>query len=309
MSGITERIDAITGIDQQRKSALAPVPKAVKIELTGACDYRCYFCATGAKLVNRSHMDYGLYLALIHQLRAIGVEELGLFYLGESFLYPQLTDAVRDAKAAGFPYVFLTTNGRMATPDRVRAAILAGLDSLKFSFNWADAEQMQVVTRVNAFDRVKEHIRRAREIRDEIEAATGHRCGIYASSIKYSGDQQRRMEKAVSELMPYLDEHYYLPLYNPAGLADGNGNEVIHGNQGRDGKLRDPIPCWALFTEARITSEGKLTACCFDYDGRFEMGDLKTESFLAAWNSKRFVELRQAHLAGDITGTICEGCV
>ena len=39
------------------------------------------------------------------------------------------------------------------------------------------------------------------------------------------------------------------------------------------------------------------------------MGDLKEESFMDAWNSQKFMALRQAHLNKDITGTACENCV
>jgi mRNA-degrading endonuclease toxin of MazEF toxin-antitoxin module len=46
------------------------------------------------------------------------------------------------------------------------------------------------------------------------------------------------------------------------------------GNQGRVGALRKPLPCWSLFTEGHVTHDGRLSACCFDHDGRFEMGDL-----------------------------------
>ena len=81
------------------------------------------------------------------------------------------------------------------------------------------------------------------------------------------------------------------------------------GNRGRVGALRDPLPCWAVFTEGHITYDGKLSACCFDHRGDFTMGDLKQRSFMAAWHSPEFRRLRAAHLAGDVTATPCAGCV
>jgi radical SAM protein with 4Fe4S-binding SPASM domain len=69
------------------------------------------------------------------------------------------------------------------------------------------------------------------------------------------------------------------------------------------------LPCWALFTEGHITYDGKLSACCFDHDGRFHMGDLNREGFMQSWNSERFQWLRQANLAKDVRGTPCENCV
>ena len=235
------------------------------------------------------------------------MQELGLFYLGESFLHPGLPEAIAYAKEIGFPYVFLTTNGYSATLERVRACMSAGLDSLKFSFNSADSEQCKKVTRVDAFWRIVRHIQEARRVRDEIEQTTGHRCGLYASSIQYDGEQQEKMEGAVRMIRAFVDEHYWLPLYNQAGFR--NSKNAMAGNVGRVGALREPIPCWAVFTEGHVTWNGKLSACCFDHDGRFEMGDLNQTGFMEAWNSQVFQTLRGAHLGGDVRGTVCEGCV
>jgi radical SAM protein with 4Fe4S-binding SPASM domain len=122
-----------------------------------------------------------------------------------------------------------------------------------------------------------------------------------------------KMNETLDELRPYLDEVYPLPLYNQADLVGGDatdkGWEVTAGNRGRWDALRDPLPCWAVFTEGHITYDGKLSACCFDHDGRFNMGDLTQRNFMSAWNSQKFQELRRAHLAEDVTGTPCEDCV
>ncbi len=307
---ITERIDHITRIPQDYKSACPPCPKSVKIELTARCDFKCFFCATGAKLRKTGDMDWDLLRRLLTEMRDAGVEEIGLFYLGESFLYSKLPDAIAYARKLGYPYIFLTTNGRLAKPERVRACMAAGLDSLKFSFNWADQAQCKDITRVDAFETVVANIKAAREVRDDVEKASGHRCGLYASSIQYDGAQQERMARAVQEIEPYVDEHYWLPLYGQAGLTAGaNGTTPVAGNVGRVGALRDPLPCWAVFTEGHITFDGHLSACCFDHDGRFNMGDLNTMSFMEAWHSGTFQALREANLAQDVTGTPCEQCI
>jgi hypothetical protein len=304
---ITSRIDNVTKIPSEFLSPVLPPPKSVKVELTGECDFQCFFCATGKHLREQSHMDMGRFRKIAKGIRDAGVQEIGLFYLGESFLHPGLPEAIAYCKEIGFPYVFLTTNGNSATPERVRACISAGLDSLKFSYNWADAKQCQAVTRVNAFERVTQHIQEAFYVRQDVEAATGHRCNLYASSIQYDGEQQDKMEAAVAHILPYLDQHYWLPLYNQAGFRPSKNANA--GNIGRIGALRDPLPCWAVLTEGHVSWEGKLSACCFDHDGRFEMGDLNTQEFMDAWNSETFQELRAAHLAKDVTGTVCEGCV
>lgn len=307
---ITERIDAITHVSDDYRHAAPPCPKSVKIELTALCDFKCFFCATGMKLREKAHMDKGLFERLLAEMREAGVEEIGLFYLGESFLCKWLPEAIAYARGIGYPYVFLTTNGRLAIPDRVRACMEAGLNSLKFSFNSADPDQFRQVTQVDAFDKVVENVKEARRMRDEVEQASGHRCGLYASSILYDGEQRERMQRAVALIEPHVDEHYWLPLYGQAGLTAGvNGTKPVAGNIGRIGALRPPLPCWSVFTEGHITYDGKLSACCFDHDGRFNMGDLNEMSFMEAWRSPAFQALRTANLRKDVTGTPCARCI
>ena len=304
---ITERIDNVTKVQGEYLASVLPPPKSVKVELTGECDFQCFFCATGKHLREQSHMPIEKFKAIAKGIRDAGVEEIGLFYLGESFLHPDLPEAIRYCKEIGFPYVFLTTNGNSATPERIRACMYAGLDSLKFSFNWAGPEQCKRVTQVDAFQRVIGHIQYAWRVRNEVWNQTGHKCGLYASSIQFDGEQQEKMQAAVEVILPFVDQHYWLPLYNQGGFKQMKGANA--GNIGRIGALRDALPCWAVFTEGHVTWDGKLSACCFDHDGRFEMGDLNTQTFMDAWNSATFQELRTAHLAKDVCGTVCEGCV
>lgn len=313
MGKITERIDRITLLTDAYRSPAPPVPRSVKIELTARCDFRCFFCASHMRLRSKDEIDPVFFRRVLQEMRGLGVEEIGLFYLGESFTCRWLPGAVRYAKReCGYPYVFLTTNGRLATPERVRECIEAGLDSLKFSFNFSDPEQFHEVTGVRASDfyTVEENLKAARRVRDEVLEATGHRCGLYASSIRYDDAQLARMEAAVQRILPYVDEHYWLPLYGQAGLTSGaRGTVPTAGNQGRVGALRKPLPCWSLFTEGHITYDGRLSACCFDHDGRFGMGDLTTGTFMEAWHSGRFQALRHANLTEDVRGTVCEKCI
>ncbi len=310
--GITERVDAITEISAPRRCVTPPVPRSVKIELTGRCNFACEYCARSMRLRDQKDMDRALFERLLVEMRELGVEEIGLFYLGESFLLPWLADAVRFAKEkVGFPYVFLTTNGSLATPDRVEECMRAGLDSLKFSLNYADPEQFAKIAGVKAsfFQKILDNVKAAAEVRNR----GGYGTGLYASYILYDGEQGNRMRDVVKDVEPYLDEVYALPLYSQAGIVGDReadaGWTPSAGNRGRADALRDPLPCWALFTEGHITWNGKLSACCFDHDGRFHMGDLTKESFMEAWHSEKFQRLRAAHLERDVSGTVCETCV
>lgn len=312
---ITQKIDRITAIGETHRSVTPPAPMSVKIELTGRCNYRCGFCALRTRKVQpKGDMDFDLFKRITREMREAGVEEIGCFYLGESFMAPQLLAAAITwvKQELKFPYVFLTTNGSLCTRGRLHAVMSSGLDSLKFSINAADDEQFAKVMAVKPalFHDAIANVKVAWEVRK----AGGYKCGIYASSIKYDCEQDKKMEALLNEhIRPYVDEHYWLPLYSMGSLATKREEELGYrptaGNQGRLGVMREPLPCWSAFSEGHVTADGMLSACCFDADARWAMGDLNKVSFMEAWNSEAFKALRAAHLRKDVKGTPCEECV
>jgi len=311
---ITDRIDSVTLVGDAYRSPVCPAPKSVKIEVSPRCNYRCGFCALRMRESQpREDMDFDLFARITTEMKEAGVEEIGVFYLGESFMnVPLLVDCIRHCKDIGIPYVFLTTNGSLTTPKAMKAVFKAGLDSLKFSVNASDAEQFERVMGVKAkwFDKAVYNLQQDRAVRDEVRS----KCGIYASSIMYDGEQQERMERFLaSSIRPFVDQHYWLPLYSMGSVAVARERELGYrptaGNQGRLGAMREPLPCWSAFTEGHVRADGGLSLCCFDADGRFVVGDLTKQSFMEAWNSPAFQEVRAAHLRKDVTGTVCESCV
>jgi len=116
-----------------------------------------------------------------------------------------------------------------------------------------------------------------------------------------------------TKVLPFVDQHYWLPLYSMGAVATQRESELGYrptaGNQGRLDAMREPLPCWSAFSEGHVTADGILSACCFDADGRFAMADLNKTPFAEAWNCEAFKQLRAAHLERNVSGTICEDCI
>lgn len=299
---ITANIDRTTHIPEDWQRTILPAPPSVKISLDDNCQFRCNFC-TSRLQPDKSEMSWDMFTGLIDELVSRGTKEIGLFYIGEPMLAKRLVEAVKYCKDAGIEYVFITTNGHLATKEKVRALMEAGLDSLKFSFNYVDGWQIKAVAGVSpsVFDKIVKNIKDAWEVKQEWHYA----CGIYASSILFDGAQGEAMKSTVELIKPYVDEHYWLPCFSFGGQTDLG---KVAGNPGRLDKMRDPLPCWAGFREGHVTASGKVSFCCFDSHDRWELGDLHYESFMDCWNSEKAQRLRAAHLRKDVSGTECENC-
>lgn len=305
---IGQRVKSLSHLRPDQLSETPPPPQSAKIELTSRCNFKCNFCAHTQGLRKGADMDRGLYTRVISELYDAGVRSLGVFFLGESFLVPWLPEAIAEAKATGYPRVFLTTNGALCKPEIVEQCMAAGLDSLKFSLNYATPDQMTEIAGVKAslFDRITDNVRAAHAVREE----GGYGCHLAGSYIAYDGDQAALMAARIDELRPYLDECYQLPLYNQAGQVEHDASRLR--NAGNPGHVSAPVaavPCWVLFSQAHVLVDGTMTACCFDHGGRFDMGSLADTPFHEIWTSEAFRELRRAHLNNDVHGTPCEKCI
>ncbi|KND48416.1 MAG: hypothetical protein AB200_01655 [Parcubacteria bacterium C7867-005] len=317
MTTIMQRIDRTATIPISHRVPTPPPPQSVKIEVTGVCNLRCGFCAlTKRDTQPTKPMSWEFLERMIRECREFGIKEIGFFYIGESFTAMDiLVPGIRLATELGFEGRFLTSNATVATPDRVRQVIEAGLTSLKWSVNNDSPHQFAEVTArpERLFHLAMANIRRAKEVRDDVFGRTGHRCELSASRIRYNDDQHLRMiEFFRTEVEPFVDHAYELPPYTMGGSPIERERELginpTAGNQGRIGGLVAPIPCWAVFTEAHITSCGMLSACCFDANGSWTMADLNEVSLADGWHSIAFQNLRNAHLEGNIRGTACETC-
>lgn len=316
MESITSRIDSVTKIPKSHLGTIIPPPKSVKIELTDRCNYQCSYCGLrGRDEPGKSEIDFDKFKVWTKQMRDAGVEEIGLFYIGESCMSPALlVKCLKHVKQTlQFPYVFLTSNASLANAMLVGELMENGLDSLKWSVNAATPEQFKETMGVKPklFEQALANIKAAWDTRE----AHGYKTRLYASSIKFDGEQQSRMEELLkARVLPYVDQHYWLPLFSEmqSPLADKNkarGWKANAGNQGRLDNLVDPLPCWAVFSEGHLRVDGRLSACCFGADDTFDMADLNQVTFMDGWNSLAFQALRKKHLSGDVHGTACEQCI
>lgn len=303
---IPERVDAHTHVAKEKFVLYPSFPDAIKIEITARCNFKCSYCASKYSLRPKGDIDKNFLFRILREAKVIGVKEIGMFLLGEPFLVKELPEYVRYAKEeAGLEYIFITTNGSLCTPERMIPVLEAGLDSIKFSVNAGSKQRYEKMHGLDCFNNVIAHIKWLYAYRKKHSLKKPMTC-ISSIFIKEYEEELESFRKRISS---YVDDFYYLPLYNQAGHLNNRGPTRIVGNPGRLENMVPPVPCWVLFNAAKITWNGWLTACCFDHDTRFEIADLHKVSLLDAWHHPKFVRMRQQHLDRDFTHSLCAKCL
>lgn len=298
---VSEKIDKHTHVPKEKLVLKPPFPDAIKIELTSKCNYKCEYCAVSKSLRPTGNMNKEFLYRILREAKSIGVKEIGMFLLGESFLVKDIPEYIKYAKDVGIEYVFITTNGSLCTPKRLEDVINAGLDSLKFSVNAGEKERYKKLTGVDGFDKVVSNIKWLYEYKKQknIKLKTTVSM-IYNPEFK---KEQSDFKKMISK---YVDEFYYLPLLNQAGHVS---KSKYVGNPGRLDNLTAPVPCWMLFNSGKITWDGYMSMCCFDHKKEFEIADLNKVSLMQAWHHPKFIELRKKHLENNLKNSLCAKCL
>jgi MoaA/NifB/PqqE/SkfB family radical SAM enzyme len=288
-----------------------PLPQSLNIELNSTCNQSCIFCPFHGKYApNRAFlttMKKKDAMALIDMAKeyGIGKKEIGFYLAGEVFLYKDLTEIISYAKKSGFTYTFITTNGVFATPDRMKAVLDAGLDSIRISINAADREMYHELHGTDDFDKVSENLQYMHEyIRaHSLKVATSISCVITKKTIGI----QEKFRKMFGE---YVDDILFIPVMLQRLKQDEQfirDYQVVDDSQT---EVKSEFICPLLFDTMYINANLEVVPCCEAYDTNCVFYDLKKDFDLKnAWNSKKYKEYRELFLEqGDLSNTICENC-
>ena len=286
---------------QQFDASTQPAfPRNMLVELTNACNHQCIFCTNRKMTRPTGQIDEGLLFRVLREAFDLGTREVGFYTTGEPFASPGLPRYVAEAKRLGYDYVYITTNGALASPERTKAVMDAGLDSIKFSINAGERESYARIHGHDDFERVLRNLTFVSEYRKTL----GRPFGIYVSCVLTRQTQGER--ETLSALAgPLADDVLFFNVGNQGGLMH-EVNECLTV-EGAD--LERKPPCPMLFNRFHITHEGYLSACCVDYQNYLVVADLNTTPLRDAWHSATFEGLRQKHLDAALEGTLCYNCL
>jgi len=267
-------------------------PRVMLIEISNICNHSCAFCAYSKMTRPHQTMAPAFFKRIMREAYDLGTRDVGLHAGTEPFACKHIVEFIAECKAIGYEYVYVTTNGSIPKKEKLKAAIDAGIDSLKFSINAGDAETYAEIHGKPHFDRVLENVRFVSEYRKTL----GRPFHLGASFIEVE-ENTASFASMEEILLPLVDEIYRLPAGNQSGQMSGGYSVVL------------PEICPLPFVNVNISVEGHLRACCNDYQNMLVVEDLNKVSLIDAWNGETYRELRRKHIEDRLEGTLCYDCV
>lgn len=288
------------------------LPKSLNIELNSNCNQKCIFCPFHGKYAQSNPklgmIKYEMVTKILDEAYRLGIgeKEVGFYLAGEAFLYERLADVIGYAKRLGYKYTFITTNGALATPDKMKKVLDAGLDSIRFSINAADKNTYQDIHGKDDFDSVVGNLKYMHEYikKNNLKVATSLSCVITKKTMGI----QKKMKQIFSE---YVDEILFIPVILSRLKCDSKFIQEYQMVDDTHIEINKDYICPMLFDTMYINANLEIVPCCDAYDENCVFYDLNKDFNLEkAWRSEKYRRYRDIFLkdASD-KGTICEKCV
>ena len=288
-----------------------PLPANLNIEVNNTCNHNCVFCPYHGSYTPRkiapAVLDVSFVKDLLKQAWSLGIgrNEVGFYLSGEPLLYKELVDVTAYAKELGFPYIFMTTNGALASPDKMKALIDAGLNSIRFSVNSPYHDSYSDIHGHDDLEAVVNNIRFVHEyITDnKLSVATAVSCVL----TKETNGCQKDL---ISLLGDYVDDIAFIPVMLGRLAQNVECRKKYELIPTDNLKINPQYVCSILFNTMYINAFGEVIPCCAAYDDGTCFTDLKKDcDLLSAWHSDDYRRFRSIFLeGGSDKGTICEHC-
>ena len=281
-----------SGSPQEKLKRLPDFPRMIELEITNHCNFRCVMCRTGTGLAKRPRgfMEDAIYEKLVDEMagKPCGLKFVGQ---GEPTLHKHFLNFVRMAKARGI-VCHLTTNGSMMTEEYIRELINSGLDSVKFSFQGANARGYAMMRRTGDYEELLRTIERLHTLREEGKTP----FITIGTSVTDEAEEdierfRARCEKICDKLEIGITSLQFVDLSVVTEPEIRLPLEEFQRSQKQ--QFRRYVSCPMVFDVLAVHWNGTVCACCADTEEKMALGSLQEGSLTHCWNSPRELQFRK----------------
>ena len=268
--------------------------KEVVFELTNKCAYHCTICPREKMTRDQGVMSMELYKKIIDEAVPKGIECVTLLGFGEPMLDKYFVERVEYAKEKKL-YVSTDTTGYLLKEKISEELIKLKMDSMRFSCFSTTKEIYKKLHNLNTFDLAIERINKLLELKKKFNSKYP-KTGVYFVKQELNKHQTQDFidywENRVDEVNVW-EAHNWVDAFD---LRSKNYKRKKTCGRPNSGPLQ-------------IRYDGKISACCFDYNSELITGDLSKQSLDEIDNNIENINLKKAHITGDLSNyNMCDNC-
>ncbi|MBF0522436.1 MAG: radical SAM protein [Candidatus Omnitrophica bacterium] len=278
---------------------MIPKNNDMRIEVSTKCNYRCIICPHPNQLTRTKEiMSLELFKTIFDKIQKETSQYTTLTFpgMGEPLLDKTLLNKIRYAKKKKPQLdVLILTNGSLLTPKIFKELEDLGVSPIRVSLYGTTPQtytKVHGLENKNIFSRVKDNLMEIARNKKTTQLILTYNV-VHGANDKVVKDWIKEWEGKVD----------LLEVWRPHNWVDAGHFRSI--------QRKKLITCGRPFNgPLQIQVDGTVNMCCFDYDGKLTIGDLKTQSLKEIFSSPLYKKLVECHEQGKFKGSglICENC-
>jgi len=272
-------------------------PEVFNIELTNACPMTCIMCPRRYMKRKIGFMKLSTFKKIVDELKGY-THAVWLHHFGESLLHPKLKPMLAYAKSKGLK-TQLSINPILLTKENTKK--IKNLDYLHISLDGTNQETLKKLR-----GKAADYDKSVKYIRTYLKLKKRPKTTIAIIRLKQTEKELDKFVETWKDSGAELEAKEFT-------TWDGSQKSIeklASGKQLSEAyKKAMQHPCirpWHRFT---IMWDGRVVPCCFDYDGKYILGDFKEQTLEEIWNSESMIELRKQHILNDFSkNKLCKNC-
>jgi radical SAM protein with 4Fe4S-binding SPASM domain len=267
---------------------------SLEIETTNICPANCVICPREQFTQKLGMMDFDLFKKIIDNASIYNVKSISLVGFGDPLADPELFERCKYIrKKLPKAKIYISTTGFLMTRDKYDN-IIRYIDILKLSIFGLKKDTYEKCHRGNL-----KHETTYSNILDFLEKIKNLKKKPHIAALLVIIDiNKHEVNDWIKFWEPKLNEVF---VWKPHNYGDGRNYRKINR-----AKL---VSCGRPFiNEPYIHVDGKVSMCCFDFNKKLLIGNMKTQTIKQILNSKALKKIQQAHKTKNFKGLLCENC-
>lgn len=273
------------------------------IELTNRCIMRCVMCPrTYAMTRTCGDMDVNIFKMIIDQYVDDNKDacntHIWLHHFGESLLHPHFDECILYAYNKGLKPA-LSVNPIMLNDNISERLLNANPYLLYLSLDGYDEQSFAFLRGVSGkYEESKKNILSFLDRKITSKSSVQ----VFISAIQMRGNNQQLEDAELFwNSQAGVDKFFKKP------FTDWNG-EIAEINKLADSSTPPSAPCTTPFSMLTIAWDGTISPCCYDYNIKYPLGNIKESSIREVWNNANMQSLRKEFITRKVTNELCAPC-
>lgn len=277
------------------------------IELTNKCPLKCVMCArTHGMTRPQGFMDFDLFRQVIDELCAqippgSPAPEVWQHHFGESLLHPEFDMFIRYAAQRGIRPA-LSLNPVMLTDDISERLLDAGPSRLYMSLDGHDDQSFFEIRGLrHAYEKSRQQLLQFLQRKIAREAPVI----VVLSMINFS-----KNHRSIRQLTEFWQQTPGIDEFMAKAFVNWNGDLSAVNQLQQDTALQaqDHVVCNIPWQTMTIAWDGDVVPCCYDYDKKLVLGNVRQQSLQQIWQGESMQQLRREFISNKVNNPLCRQC-